>query len=394
MIIHFMIILCLSSLLGADGVGQCLIGEYSGHSGVVTGLCSLPRGEGSDDGEGARFISGSSDNRILEWMVGQPSFVGEYTGHTIVVFSLESLGHNRFMSGGADGKVMVWELGNYSPIKIISLHTDYVNALLDLKDGSALSASHDKTIIRFNVVTGEKMMTYIGHTNWVTCLALLPDGSFLSGSFDTKIRRWNLSSPSSIETYNFLTYVRSIKVLSPSFFLVAGGTATLSLLLKFKIGTLSAVFAFTRAHTKQITSISLLPDLSFVTGGSDGLLLRWVDGIKDPVTNYPNPGNSPIWTTATLTDGSLVAGLTNTKISRHKTNGNVASLFLFFPCLVSLPLSPLLTFSLLLDHVNLHNILYPLPLPPFQQGTGPPRLDLSVAAPVCLRETILKPVTV
>ncbi len=187
-------------------------------------------------------------------------------------------------------------------------------------------------------------MTYTGHTNWVNCLALLPDGSFLSGSNDYKIRRWNLSSPSSIETYNFPTYVKSIEVLSSSFFLVAGGSTTSSSLRKFKIGTLSSVFTFTPVHTQQITSISLLPDLSFVTGGGDGLLLRWVDGIKDPVTNYPNPGNVRIWSTATLTDGSLVAGLSNTEISRHKTNGNVASLPLFFPCLVSLPLPPLLTF--------------------------------------------------
>jgi WD40 repeat protein len=312
-----------------------LIGEYSGHSGGIFGFCSLPSAEGSDNGggNGARFISASGDTRILEWMVGKPSFVGEYKGHANGVYCLESLGGNRFMSGGGDGKVMVWELGKDSPIKIISLHTDYVNAVLDLKDGSALSASDDKTIIRFNVVTGEKMMTYTGHTDRVNCLALLPDGSFLSGSFDAKIRRWNLSSPSSIETYDFPAFVKSIKVLSPSFFLVAGGSTTSSSLRKFKIGTLSAVFTFTSVHTKQINSISLLPDLSFVTGGYDGLLLRWVDGIKDPVTNYPNPGNAQIWSTATLTDGSLVAGLVNTQISRHKTNGNVASLSLlpFWP---------------------------------------------------------------
>jgi WD40 repeat protein len=334
MFIYFMIVLCFSSLLGAGGVGQCLIGEYSGHSGAVRGFCSLPGGEGSDNegGEGARFISGSEDNRILEWMVGQPSFVGEYKGHTNSVYCVESLGGNRFMSGGGDHKVMIWELGNNSPIKIISLHTDTVRVVLDLKDGSALSASHDKKVIRFNVVTGVKMMTYTGHTDWVICLALLPDGSFLSGSDDYKIRRWNLSSPSSIETYNFPTFVTSIKVLSPSFFLVAGGSTTSSSLRKFKIGTLSAVFTFNPVHTKQISSISLLPDLSFVTGGLDGLLLRWVDEVKDPVTNYPNPGNGQIRSTASLTDGSLVAGLTNTKVSRHKTNGNVASLlFSSFP---------------------------------------------------------------
>ena len=67
MVIYFMIALCLSSLLGADGVGQCLIGEYSGHGGLVYGLYSLPSGEGNDDGggndngggEGARFLSAS-----------------------------------------------------------------------------------------------------------------------------------------------------------------------------------------------------------------------------------------------------------------------------------------------------------------------------------------------
>jgi WD40 repeat protein len=333
MVTYLTIALYLSSLLGADGVGQCLIGEYSGHSGTVYGLCSLPRGEGSDNEEGARFLSASDDNRILEWMVGQPSFVGEYKGHSYAVFCVESLGGNRFMSGGGDNKVMVWELGNYSPMKIISLHTNPVRAVLDLKDGTALSASEDKKIIRFNVVTGEKMMTYTGHTNFVTCLALLPDRSFLSGSEDTKIRRWSLSSSYSIEIYNFPNaIVNSIKVLSPSFFLAAGGSATYSSLRKFKIGTLSAVLTFAQVHTKVVFSISLLPDLSFVTGGADGRLLRWVDGIKDPVTYYPNPSNAQIWSTATLADGSLVTGLGNTKISRHKTNGNIASpLFSSFP---------------------------------------------------------------
>ncbi len=48
--------MCLSSLLGSGGVGQCLIGAYSGHSGGVTGFCLLPRGEGSDSegGEGGK----------------------------------------------------------------------------------------------------------------------------------------------------------------------------------------------------------------------------------------------------------------------------------------------------------------------------------------------------
>ncbi len=345
MVIHFMIVWCLSSLLGAHGVGQCLIGEYSGHSAAANAVCSLPSGEGNDieggNGEGARFLSVSDDNRILEWIVGKKSFVGEYIGHTNPVYCVESLGGNRFMSGGADGKVIVWELGNYFPIKIMSLHTDAVRAVLDLKDGSALSASNDKKIIRSNLVTGEKIMTYTGHTNWVNCLALLPDGSFLSGSSDFKIRRWNLSSSSSIETYNFPNgVVKSIQVLSPSFFLVAGGSATTSYLRKFKIGTLSAVFIFIPVHTRQINSILLLPDLSFVTGGSDGLLLKWVDGIKDPVTNYPNPGDAKIWSTATLTDGSLVVGLTNTKISRHKTNGNVVSLSSLLSSLSSVPSPP------------------------------------------------------
>jgi WD40 repeat protein len=242
------------------------------------------------------------------------------------------------MSGGFDMKVMIWEVGKYSPIKIISnLHTDSVRVLLDLKDGSALSASYDEWIVRFNVATGQKIMTYTGHTDWINCLALLPDGSFLSGSADTKIRRWSVSSPTSIETYSFLTFVYCVKVLSPSFFVAGGGSGTISSLKKFKIGTLSAVFTFTPVHTKQITSISLLPDLSFVTGAIDGLLLRWVDGTKDPVTYYPNPGNGQVFSTAILTDGSLVTGLSNTKISRHKTNGTVVSP-LFFPSLVSLPL--------------------------------------------------------
>jgi WD40 repeat protein len=394
MFIYFMIVWYLSSLLGADGGGQCLIGEYSGHSAAVYGLCSLPRGEGSDNegGEGVRFISASSDLRILEWVVGQPSFVGEYKGHISAVLCVESLGGNRFMSGGADGKVIVWEVGNYSPIKIISFHIGDVRAVLDLKDGSALSASHDRKIFRFNVVTGEKMMTYTGHTHFVTCLALVPDGSFLSGSYDYKIRRWNRSSPFSIVTYTFSTFVSCITVLSPSFFLVAGGSATTSSLMKFKIGTLSAVFTFTPVHTKQINSISLLPDLSFITGGGDGLLLRWVDGLKDPVTNYTNPGNGQIWSTATLTDGSLVAGLANTQLTRHKTNGNVASLSSLLS-LSSVPsLLPCGPSSLLLDNGDLSHILYPLL--PFPQGTGPPQLIMSVVAPVCLMEITLKSVSV
>jgi WD40 repeat protein len=362
MVMHLFITLAISSLLGADGAGQCLIGEYSGHRALVYGLCSLPSGEGEGEGEGVRFLSGSDDNTILEWRVGEPSFVGEYIGHTNAVNCVESLGGNRFMSGDGNNKVMVWEVGKYSPIKIISnLHTDDVKALLDLKDGSALSASWDKTIVRFNVATGQKMMTYTGHTNWVNCLALLPDGSFLSGSSDDTIRRWSVSSSTSIETYSFPTNVYSIKVLSPSFFLAGGGGSTTASLKKFKIGTPSAVFTFNQVHSKQINSISLLPDLSFVTGGADGLLLRWVDGTKDPVTYYTNPGNAIVWSIASLTDGSLVTGLSNTKISRHKTNGTVVSP-LFFPSLVSLPFPslPLLTaLPPLTDYVNPHNIPYP-----------------------------------
>jgi len=340
MVMHLFITLAISSLLGADGAGQCLIGEYSGHRAAVRGICSLPsgEGEGEGEGEGVRFLSASQDNTILEWRVGEPSFVGEYIGHTNAIYCVESLGGNRFMSGGADNKVMIWEVGKYSPIKIISgLHTDMVWALLDLKDGSALSASSDKTIVRFNVATGQKMMTYTGHTDKVNCLALLPDGSFLSGSDDTIIRRWSVSSSTSIETYSFPgAFLMSIKVLSPSFFLAGGGGSTTASLKKFKIGTPSAVFTFNQVHTKQINSISLLPDLSFVTGGYDALLLRWVDGSKDPVTYYPNPGNAMVYSSTTLTDGSLVTGLSNTKISRHKTNGTVVSP-LFFPSLVSLP---------------------------------------------------------
>ena len=316
----WLIAFILPLIIRLNASDQCTIDVYSGHSAAVYGLSSLP-----SDGDGVRFLSASNDYSILQWKVGVMDYEGKYVGHTSGVICVAVLGGDRFISGGYDNKVIVWELGKYSPLKVIGpFHTDAVWAVLDLKDGTALSASDDKKIIRFNVLTGIKMVTFLEHTNYVKCLALLPDGTFISGSWDNKIKRWDKSSSTAIETYNFGTFVMTLRVLDSNSFLAAGGSATSSSMKKFKIGTLTAAFTFSPVHTKQINSISLLPDLSFVTGGVDGLVLRWVDGRKDPITNYP--GSGAVWATANLTDGSLITGLGNTNIVRYKTNGNFVSL--------------------------------------------------------------------
>ncbi len=115
-----------------------LIRSFEGHSDGVTALCVL--GDGT-------FLSGSWDNKILQWDIKSGICIRIFKGHVAGVTSLCALDDGTFLSGSKDASIRQWDFKTGSCLKTFEGHSGVVRALCALDDGSFLSASEDDETI-------------------------------------------------------------------------------------------------------------------------------------------------------------------------------------------------------------------------------------------------------
>jgi WD40 repeat protein len=177
---------------------------YKGHAGGVTTIAILPDGS---------LLSGSDDNSIIRWRVGQVTPLEIYTGHSGPVRCLAILPDGFFLSASGDNSIIRWRVGQVTPMdRYNGPTTSRVKSLAVLPDGSILSGLDGSTISRWRVGQLTPLEIYEGDTGLVTSMAILPDGSFLSAFRreagymsdirDNKIIRWRIGQITPLEIYN------------------------------------------------------------------------------------------------------------------------------------------------------------------------------------------------
>jgi tetratricopeptide (TPR) repeat protein len=118
------------------------------------------------------------------------------TGHTGVVYSVVFSPDGQLLaSGSADQTIRLWKVGDGSLVRELKGHTRPVQSVAFSPDGQLLaSGSNDQTVRLWKVGDGSLVRELKGHTEWVRSVAFSPHGQALaSASSDLTVRLW--SSP-------------------------------------------------------------------------------------------------------------------------------------------------------------------------------------------------------
>ena len=148
---------------------------------------------------GASFVSGSKDDKILLWDTATYQLKASLTGYPdAIAFSPDS---SILAIAGRDKKIKLWDAVSGEHQLTLTEHTDEVYSLVFNPDGRTFAGiGGDSTIRLWDAVTGEHLQTITGHTRSVSSISFSPDGSRLAtGSGHDKagdkiIRIWNVQS--------------------------------------------------------------------------------------------------------------------------------------------------------------------------------------------------------
>jgi tetratricopeptide (TPR) repeat protein len=115
------------------------------------------------------------------------------TGHTGVVYSVVFSPDGQLLaSGSADQTIRLWKVGDGSLVRELKGHTRPVQSVAFSPDGQLLaSGSNDQTVRLWKVGDGRLVRELTGHTGPVQSVAFSPHGQLLaSASSDLTVRLW------------------------------------------------------------------------------------------------------------------------------------------------------------------------------------------------------------
>ena len=109
---------------------------------------------------GKYMICGGMDERIRIFDVGANRAIGELSGHTGCVTSLQFVGDKFIVSGSEDNNVAIWRVQDWMCVHILGGHKGSINDLAVHPSGKlALSVSKDNTMKLWNLVQGRCAFT-------------------------------------------------------------------------------------------------------------------------------------------------------------------------------------------------------------------------------------------
>ena len=157
---------------------------------------------------GASFVSGSKDDKILLWDTATYQLKALLTGYPdAIAFSPDS---STLAIASQDKKIRLYDAVNGEHQSTLTQHTDQVYELIFNPDGRTFAGiGGDSTIRLWDAVTGEHLQTITGHTRSVSSISFSPDGNRLAAagngapdgtSGDKVIRIWNVRSGDSQST--------------------------------------------------------------------------------------------------------------------------------------------------------------------------------------------------
>lgn len=246
---------------------------FAGHVGYVYSVAiSL---------DGAWAVTGSKDNAVRIWNMGNGKCRAMLKGHTNRVRSVAiSPDGKHIFSGSDDDSVRVWDVNSGREVATLNAHINRVRSVVALHDNACvLSAGLDKTLKLWDIASNSCLMTIkcgMNKTDEVFCSAVNRVGNqALSGHRDGRIRLWCLESGQCVATLNGHTdTVYSIQITPDGCFAVSGsGDATIkvwNLKAKTCVGTLEG-------HQRIVTSVAISPDGNLIasTGFIDKTVRLW-----------------------------------------------------------------------------------------------------------------------
>ncbi|MEQ1906438.1 MAG: protein kinase, partial [Pirellulaceae bacterium] len=147
--------------------------------------------------DGARIVSGSSDNTLKLWDAATGQELRTLQGHTEDVLSVAfSPDGARIVSGSQDNTLKLWDAATGQEQPTLQGHKEYVSSVAFSPDGARIvSGSLDNTLKLWDAATGQELRTLQGHTKPVYSVAFSPDGArIVSGGDDNTLKLWDAAT--------------------------------------------------------------------------------------------------------------------------------------------------------------------------------------------------------
>ncbi|MBA3531594.1 MAG: hypothetical protein H0T73_06745 [Ardenticatenales bacterium] len=261
--------------------------------------------------DGQLLASGSQDNAVHLWQVGDEEATYSLGGHKSDVTSIAFSPDGQLLaSASRDKAIRLWRLSDKTLWQTLLGHTDQVQAVVFSPDGQLLaSASNDNTVRIWQVSGGTLLQTLLGHTRPVKSVAFSPDGQLLaSASNDNTVRIWQVSGGTTLQILlGHSTLVESVAFSLDGQLLASASTDRSIRLWRVSDGTLLQTLL---GHAHHVTSVVFSPDGQLLASGSiDNTVRLWK--MSDWTLMNTLETSRPVQGVAFSPDGQLLVAASN-----------------------------------------------------------------------------------
>ena len=271
--------------MAAQGDEQLVLrGEFTGHSGWVTGICT-----GNADRENV-LVSVSRDRSLLIWdltidrMNGKITNVGgkarrALTGHSHFIQDVVLSSDNNFaLTGSWDTSMRLWDLNAGRTTYQFRGHSkDVMSVTMSPDNRQIISASRDKTLKLWNTLA-ECKYTFDesqGHTDWVSSVRFTPttkDALIVSAGWDRQVKVWRQDNLQlKVSLIGHTNCINAVTISPNGHYCASGGKDNIALMWDLQESKQSYTF---EAHS-PVNALAFSPSLYWLAGATDNGIKIW-----------------------------------------------------------------------------------------------------------------------
>lgn len=244
----------------------------TGHEAAVRSVAFGPAGQ--------TLLSGSHDNTLRLWNLGEAVELKALRGHGSRVESVALGPEGKFAaSGSQDGTLRVWDVDGYVESqtlgsKTLAGHADAVLAARFAADGRVLTASRDRTAKLWDAEGNELAKFAQGHEYLASTAVFFDAGRKLAtGAGDNTVRIWNVGTGAELQVLRGTGRVGTVAVDPSGQWLATGGANNLVRWWDLASGE---QLASLEGHEAEVTAAAFHPELALLATGDDrGEIRLW-----------------------------------------------------------------------------------------------------------------------